>query len=85
MRISKHAYQRINERGLDQRVLTIMEETIISKYLKQSNHVFLDRKKVLYISRVLRKTAEKIEKHSGTTMVLDRSGSVLITVYRKGN
>ena len=84
MRISKHAYKRINERGLDQVVLTIMEEMITPKYLSQSNHVFLDRKNALYISRILRKTAEKVEKHSGAMMVLDESGSTLITAYRKG-
>lgn len=35
------------------------------------------------IASVLRKTAEKIEKHSGTQMIIDRSGSTLITAYRR--
>jgi hypothetical protein len=60
-----------------------MEEIITPKYLSQSNHVFLDRKNALYISRILRKTAEKVEKHFGAMMVLDESGSTLITAYRK--
>jgi len=84
MRISKHAYHRINERGLDQVVLTIMEEILTPKYLNQSRQVFLDRKKAVNIARILRKTAEKVEKHSGAMMVLDENSSTLITAYRKG-
>ena len=35
------------------------------------------------IARILRKTAEKIERYSGTQMIIDSSGSTLITVYRR--
>ena len=82
MRISKHAYSRISRRGLDKTILTLMEEILTPKYLNKSNHLFLDRKTSLEISRILRRTAEKIEKHSGTRMVMDKESSVLITAYR---
>lgn len=82
MHISKHAYKRMNERGLDWAVLTIMEEVILPKYLKQSHQIIFQRKTVLKIASILRKTADKVEKHSGTKMVLDRSGTTLITAYR---
>jgi hypothetical protein len=83
MRISKHAYKRMSERGLDLAVLTIVEEVILPKYLNQSHQIFLKKKTAWEIARILRKTADKVEKHSGTQMIIDSSGSTLITAYRR--
>ena len=83
MKISKHANSRINSRGLDTTVLTLMEDILTPRYLNKSNQLFLDRKTSFKISRILRRTAEKIEKHSGTRMIMDKESSVLITAYRQ--
>ncbi len=83
MKISKHAYSRISRRGLDATILALMEEMLTPRYLKKSNQLFLDRKTSFEISRILRRTADKIEKHSGTRMIMDKEASVLITAYRQ--
>lgn len=83
MKISKHAYSRISRRGLDTTILALMEDILTPMYLKKSNQFFLDRKTSFEISRILRRTAEKIEKHSGTRMIMDKEASVLITAYRQ--
>lgn len=83
MQITEHAQERIHERGFDETILTIIEEAIPSRYLRNSNQIELTRKYGRKIVRVLRKTAGKVEKHIGTKMILDSSGSTLLTVYRK--
>lgn len=83
MKITRHARKRIYERGFDEVVLTVIEEIVTPRYLKNSNQVLLTKKDALEIARVLRITAERVEKHSGTRMILDSSGSTLLTVYRE--
>jgi hypothetical protein len=83
MQISQHANERTHERGLDQMVLMLMEEILTPKYINQSRQIFLDRKKAENISRILRKAADKVDKHKGTLIVLDDIGTLLITAYRK--
>ena len=83
MQITKHASKRLQQRGLDITVLRIVEELVLSKYNNQSQQIFFKRKDAIEISSVLRKIAERVEKHAGVQLVLDESGSTLITVYRR--
>ena len=83
MKITKHAYKRIQQRGLDITVLRIVDELVLSRYKNQSQRIFLKRRDAIEISSVLRKTAEKVEKHAGLEIVLDDSGSTCITAYRR--
>ena len=83
MKITKHAYKRIQQRGMDIVALRIVEECGLSKFKNQSQQIILKKKDAVEISSVLRKTAESVEKHAGVQLVLDDSGSTLITVYRR--
>jgi hypothetical protein len=55
----------------------------LSFSIKAIRFSYLKRKTAWEIARVLRKTADKVEKHSGTQMIIDSSGSTLITAYRR--
>lgn len=83
MRTSQHAMKRIKQRGLNLQVLRIIEETVLSKYRNQSQQIFFKRKDASVISSEIRRLADKVEKSAGTTMVLDPSGLILVTVHRK--
>lgn len=83
MKTTKHAQKRIIQRGIDNVVMDIMETYLPFKYQNQSCQLLLTRKEAQRIAKLMRKTAEKIEKHTGVTLVLDESASILITAYRK--
>ena len=83
MKLSKHACKRIQQRGMDKIVLEIIEAVVLPKYSNKSQHIFLKRRDALEIGSMIRRCADKVEKAAGTQMILDPSGSEVITVYRK--
>ncbi|GAB62407.1 MAG: hypothetical protein DWB56_10225 [Candidatus Jettenia sp.] len=82
MKIKNYAYKRIQQRGLDTTVIKIIEETVPIKYIKKSQQGILDRRTTQAYTQILRKIANKIEKFTGTKIILDGSGSMLLTAYR---
>lgn len=82
MKISRHAYQRLQQRSLDVRVLRIIEELVLPVYRNQSQQIFLKRKDAIEIAGTIRRLADRVEKAAGTQLILDPYGSTLITIYR---
>ena len=82
MKISRHAYQRLQQRSLDVKVVRIIEELVPPVYRNQSQQIFLKRKDAIEIAGTIRRLADKVEKAAGTQIILDPCGSTLITVYR---
>ena len=83
MDISKHAELRIKQRGISKTVLDYVERFLPFKYENQSNKIFLSKKTARAEARRIRKFADTLEKHAGTELLIDPSGSDLITVYRR--
>ncbi len=83
MKISNHAHKRLEARGMDENTMSIVEAFLPEKYKNNSYHLFLNWKTAKKIAKVLRRAADKIEKHSGACLVLDNTSSILITAYRK--
>ncbi len=74
MRVSNHAFSRMEERHIDDTVARIMEMVVPAKYLNHSYHLFLNRKNARKIASFLRKAANKVERLSGVQLVVDDSG-----------
>ena len=83
MNITKHAELRIKQRGISKTVLDYVEGSLPSRYENQSNKVLLTRKVVKAETKKLKNIITKLEKHEVTEFVFDRTGDVLITVYRR--
>ena len=83
MKITKHAVLRINQRGIKKIILDYMEFFLPHKYINQCNKIVLTKKTAKAEAKKLRVVADLLEKHAGTEMLLDETGSDLITAYRK--
>ena len=83
MKITKHAQLRMNQRGIQQSIIEYAEFFIPSIYENQSNKIFLSKKTVREEIKKIRKFLDMLEKHAGTELLIDPSGSDLITAYRR--
>ncbi len=83
MKYSKHACKRIQQRGMDKTVLEIILAVGFEKYRNKSQQFFLKRRDAREIGSMFRWYADKVEKAAGIQMILDPSGSTLITAYKK--
>ena len=83
MKLTKHAQLRIRQRGISRNILDFAEFFLPSVYENQSNKIFLSKKTARAEARRIRKFADILEKHAGTELLIDPSGSVLITAYRR--
>jgi len=83
MNITEHAKLRMNQRGIQQSIIEYAEFFIPSIYENQSNKIFLSKKTVREEIKKIRKFLDMLEKHAGTELLIDPSGSDLITAYRR--
>jgi len=83
MKLTKHAQERVRQRGLSRSILDFAVFFLPSVYKNQSNKIFISKKTARKEARKIRKFADLIEKHAGTEFLIDPSGSILITAYRK--
>jgi hypothetical protein len=83
MNITEHAKLRMNQRGIQQSIIEYAEFFIPSLYENQSNKIFLSKKIVREEIKKIRKFLDMLEKHAGTELLIDPSGSDLITAYRR--
>lgn len=80
---SKHGLVRMKQRGIDPDFVGLLEALLPAVYANKSLQVFLTRKEAIKYAKFLRKMANKFEKNSGTRLILDESGNLLITVYKQ--
>jgi hypothetical protein len=73
----------MNQRGIQQSIIEYAEFFIPSLYENQSNKIFLSKKIVREEIKKIRKFLDMLEKHAGTELLIDPSGSDLITAYRR--
>jgi hypothetical protein len=83
MKITKHAKLRMSQRGIKQAILEYMEYFLPQKYVNDCNKIVLTKKIAKIEAKKIRTFADNLEKHSGTEALLDKTGSDLITAYRK--
>lgn len=83
MKITEHAKARMKQRGIQPSFVDYAEHFLPSVYENQSNKILLSKKTARIEARKLRKLADSLEKHAGTELLIDPSGSNLITVYRR--
>jgi hypothetical protein len=83
MKITEHAKLRMSQRGIHQSVVNYAEFFLPSIYENQSNKILLSKKTAREEVGKIRKFADLLEKHAGTELIIDPSGSDLITVYRR--
>lgn len=83
MKLSKHVCKRIQQRGMNKTVLEIIEAVVLPKYRNKSQQIFLKRRDALEIGSMIRRITDKVEKAAGTQIILDPTGSEVITAYRK--
>jgi hypothetical protein len=83
MKITKHAKLRMSQRGIRQSIIDYAEYFLSMNYENQSNKILLSKKIAKDEARRIRKFADILEKHAGTELLLDQTGSSLITAYRK--
>ena len=83
MKITKHAKLRMNQRGIRRSIVDFAEYFLPSTYKNQSNRILLSKKTAREEARRIRKFADLLEKHAGTELLIDPTGTDLITVYRR--
>ena len=83
MKITKHANLRMRQRGINPGIVDYAEYFLPSAYENQSNKILLSKKTAREEVGKIRKFADLLEKHAGTELIIDPSGSDLITVYRR--
>ena len=83
MKLTKHASMRMRQRGINPKMLDYVEYFLPSVYENQSNKILISKKTARKEARKIRKLADLLEKHAGTELLIDPSGSILITTYRK--
>jgi|TARA_B110000881_G_C18223664_1_gene340255 hypothetical protein len=80
---TKHAESRINQRGINAKFIDYAEFFLPSIYERKCTKIFLSRKVARAEAKKIRQFAEALEKHAGTELLIDSTGSSLITAYRK--
>ncbi len=83
MKITKHAKVRMTQRGIPQSVIDYIECFLPSIYENKGNKILLPKKTAKAEAKKLRKFADTLEKHAEVELLIDPSGSDLITVYRR--
>ena len=83
MKLTKHASMRMRQRGINPKMVDYVEYFLPSVYENQSNKILISKKTARKEARKIRKLADLLEKHAGTELLIDPSGSILITTYRK--
>ena len=83
MNITKHAKLRMNQRGISDHFISYAEYFLPVHYEKHSYKILLTKKIAKAEAKRIRRFADTIEKHAGTELLIDTTGSLLITAYRK--
>ena len=83
MNITEHAKLRMNQRGISDHFIDYAEYFLPAYYEKQSCKIMLTKKTAKAEAKRIRRFADTIEKHAGTELLIDTTGSLLITAYRK--
>ena len=83
MNKTKHAELRMSQRGIDDEFINYAEYFLTPVYENQCYKIYLPKKKAIKEARKIRKIAEMVEKHAGAVLLIDTTGSCLITTYRK--
>ena len=83
MQTTKHGDLRMRQRGIREEFVKYAEYFLSPVYENQCYKIFLTKKKALQEAKLLRKMADIVEKHAGTEILVDSTGSSLITAYRR--
>ena len=83
MNKTKHAELRMSQRGINDEFVNYAEYFLAPVYENQCYKICLSKKKAIKEAKKIRKVAEMVEKHAGTVLLIDTTGSTLITTYRK--
>mgnify|MGYP001308609787 FL=1 len=83
MQPTKHGDLRMRQRGIREEFVKYAEYFLSPVYENQCYKIFLTKKKALQEAKLLRKMADIVEKHAGTEILVDSTGSSLITAYRR--
>ena len=83
MQTTKHGDLRMRQRGIREEFVKYAEYFFRPVYENQCYKIFLTKKKALQEAKLLRKMADIVEKHAGTEILVDSTGSSLITAYRR--
>jgi hypothetical protein len=83
MNKTKHAELRMSQRGINDEFVNYAEYFLTPVYENQCYKICLSKKKALKEAKKIRKIAEMVEKHAGTVLLIDTTGSTLITTFRK--
>ena len=83
MKTTKHGDLRMRQRGIREEFVKYAEYFFRPVYENQCYKIFLTKKKAIKEAKMLRKMADIVEKHAGTEILVDSTGSSLITAYRR--
>ena len=83
MKPTKHSELRMRQRGIKEEFVKYAEYFLSPVYENQCYKIFLTKKKAIKEAKMLRKMADIVEKHAGTEILVDSTGSSLITAYRR--
>ena len=83
MQLTKHGELRIRQRGIRKEFLKYAEYFIGPVYEDKCYKIFLTKKMAVKEAKILREMANIVEKHAGTELLIDSTGSDLITAYRR--
>ena len=83
MQPTKHGDMRMRQRGIRGEFIKYAEYFLCPVYENQCYKIFLPKKKAIKEAKMLRKLANIVEKHAGTELLVDSTGSFLITAYRR--
>ena len=83
MKPTKHSELRMRQRGIREEFVKYAEYFLSPVYENQCYKIFLKKKKAIKEAKMLRKMADIVEKHAGTEILVDSTGSSLITAYRR--
>ena len=82
MKPTKHSELRMRQRGIREEFVKYAEYFLSPVYENQCYKIFITKKRPSE-AKLLRKMAEIVEKHAGTEILVDPTGSFLITAYRR--
>ena len=83
MKPTKHSELRMRQRGIREEFVKYAEYFFGPVYENQCYKIFLTKKGAVKEAKMLRKMADMVEKHAGTEILVDSTGSHLITAYRR--
>ena len=83
MQSTKHGGLRMSQRGIRDDFVKYAEYFLGPVYENQCYKIFLPKKRAIKEAKMLRKMADIVEKHAGTELLIDSTGSFLITAYRR--